>query len=112
MRSILGGVRKANGARGAPRPTVPADRIYRGLVSVIVNLKQSTVPVPCMLLSSMTSSDQTVFVAFLPPSPLRKPRLSSGAKKPTNGACRPGVAIEVGVPLSNVVRPPEQPANP
>jgi hypothetical protein len=74
-----------------------ATDFYLGLVALNVSLKQSTVPVPWRLLSSMTSRDQVAFVAFLSPRPLRRPRLSCGAKNPTNGACSPGVAIEVGV---------------
>src|SRR3954469_4872288 len=55
------------------------ERCYRGLVDLIVSRKQSSVPVPCMLLSSMTSRDQVAFVAFLSPSPLSRLRLSCGA---------------------------------
>src|SRR5947208_10314503 len=112
MASILGGPReRERDARGRPVPSRGSSR-YFGLVALIVNRKQSRVPVPCWLLSSIASSDQVALVAFLSPSPLTRLRLSSGAYDPTNGACRPGVAIDVGVWLSNVVSPPEQPANP
>src|SRR5262249_9401041 len=103
---ILRGRREDEGGAGwRPVPSPPAGP-YLGLVAVTLSLKQSSVPVPCMLLSSITSSDQGTFVAFLSPSPSRKPRLSCGAKNPTKGACSPGVAIEVGVRLSKMVSPP------
>src|SRR4249919_2152137 len=112
MASILGRTGKPNGAPpGAPFPPGLTDG-YFGLLAVTLNLKQSRVPVPCRLLSSITSRDQTAFVAFLAPRPLTKLRLSCGAKNPTKGAFRPGVAIEVRVWLSKVVSPPEQPAKP
>src|SRR5262245_25671365 len=83
-----------------------------GLLVVIVSVKQSTVPVPWVLLSSITSSDQVAFVAFLSPRPFSSPRLSCGANTPTNGAPRDGVAIEIGFWLSNTVSPPVQPGKP
>src|SRR3954463_8422482 len=74
--------------------------------------QHSSVPAGCVLSSSSASSDHLALVAFLSPKPLRRLRLSIGAKKPANGACSPGVAMLVGVSLSNVVNVPPQVAGP
>jgi hypothetical protein len=79
------------------------------LVAEITSFQHHRVPAGLLGSSSSTSSDQVAFVAFLFPSPLRRPRLSWGAKVPANGACRPGVLIAVAAPLlSNRVNWPAQ----
>ena len=79
---------------------------------MICRNQHSSVPAGCVLSSSSTSSDQAAFVAFLSPSPVSWPRLSTGAKNPANGAWSPGVSIRVGVLLSKIVNVPAQLAGP